>query len=554
MADAPARPLLSAAAIWRVADLLRGGMEPVEYGPVILAFTMLRRLELSRARPACWLDAVACAPDPVGRLDRLIARLPASVRDILSHLEVMPLARRLARTGRLAAMAAHFAALDLSPDRYGSEAMARLFEELVHHFSTSHRTGAHFTPPEVTDLMVDLVFAPDGPGTHHALYDPAAGTGALLGRAADRLLARGVTVDLFGQEIGSRACALCRADMLLRGHAPGHIASGDTLAHDGHAGRRFARMLSNPPFGLDWRHIRDTIQAEHARGNAGRFAPGLPRVSDGSMLFMLHLVAHMRGRRAGGARIGVVTHGAALSGGGPESGESAIRRYLVDQGLIDTIIALPTDMFVNTGIATYVWILDNNRPAARRDRVRLVDATGLWQRAPSGSGEKRREMTPAHIAAVVQACMVDTAMDIIRCDGTDGTPESWQVLAHNAPAPDGARDGRRIAFSRILPGREFLYHSLTVMRPARDGAPARTAFRVGMEHDPQAWFSQMIQPYDPEARLDTGRTGIGCAISFARYFSHDAPARPLAEIEADLRQSMAQLVALMPDGDDAEPE
>ncbi|WP_369523281.1 class I SAM-dependent DNA methyltransferase [Komagataeibacter swingsii] len=547
-----ARPLFSAAAIWRVADLLRGGVAPAEYGPVILAFTMLRRLELSRARPARGLDAMARAADPLACLDRLIGRLPASVRDITAQLEVMPLARRLARAGMLGTVAAHFAALDLSPTRYGTEAMARLFEELVHHFATSHRTGAHFTPPEVTDLMVDLVFAPDGPGAHHALYDPAAGTGALLGRAADRLLARGITVDLFGQEISPRACALCRADMLLRGRAPGRVACGDTLAHDGHAGRRFARMLSNPPFGLDWRHIRDAIQAEHATGDAGRFAPGLPRVADGSMLFMLHLVAHMRGRRAGGARIGVVTHGAALSGGGAESGESAIRRYLVEHGLIDTIIALPTDLFVNTGIATYVWILDNDRPAARRDRVRLVDATGLWRRATSGSGEKRREMTQAHIAAVVQACMADTAMDIIQCAGPDGAPASWQVLAHEIPTPDDATDRRRIAFSRILPGREFLYHSLTVTRPARDGAPARTTFRVGMEHDPQAWFSRMVQPYDPEARLDAARTGMGCAISFARYFSHDAAPRPLAEIAAELRQSMARLVALMPGGDEGE--
>ncbi|GAN86916.1 type I restriction-modification system subunit M [Komagataeibacter intermedius] len=549
MAEARPPPLLSAAAIWRVADLLRGGMEPAEYGPVILVFTMLRRLELSRARPARWLDAVARAPDPLACLDRLTNRLPGVVRDIISQLEVMPLARRLARADLLGGLAAHFTALDLSPARHGTEAMARLFEELVHHFADTRRTGAHFTPPEVTDLMVDLVFAPDGPGARHNLYDPAAGTGALLGRAADRLRQRGITVDLFGQEISHRACALCRADMLLRGRAPGQIVCGDTLAHDGHAGRRFARMLSNPPFGLDWRHIRAAIQAEHAQGHAGRFAPGLPRVADGSMLFMLHLVAHMRSPRAGGARIGVVTHGAALTGGSADSGESAIRRYLVEHDLIDAVIALPADMFVNTGIATYVWILDNNRPAARRGTVRLVDATGLWQRALSGGGEKRREMTSYHIDAVLRACTVDAAMDVLLRDGADGAPVAWQVLAHDAPTPDGAADMRRTPFSCLLPGREFLYRSLMVTRPGRDGAPVRTAFRVGMEHDPQAWFSQMIRPYDPDARLDTTRTATGCAISFARYFHHPVPLRPLQEIEADLRRSMARLVALMPGGE-----
>lgn len=536
--------MLSAPAIWRIAERLRGVVPPGEYGPVILAFTVLRRLELARGRPVAALAAVARAASPQARLETLIARLPAPVRGMMARMEMDLIAPRLARAGVLGDVAAHFAALDLSPALYGTQDMARLFEELVHHFDSSEDTGAHYTPPEVGDLMTDLVFAPDGAGMRHALYDPAVGTGALLGRAADRLAGRGVMVDLFGQEISPRACAICQADMLLRGRNPAHIQPGNTLAQDHHGRRRFARMLANPPFGLEWRSIRPAIQAEHAAGAAGRFAAGLPRVADGSMLFMQHLLAKMRKPAHGGARAGMVTHGAALGGGGAESGESAIRRHLVDHDLIDTLIALPPDMFVNTGIATYVWILDNCKPAGRQGMVRLVDATGLWQRCPRSSGEKRREMTQAHIAAVVQASMAGHDMDLIVQPGTEGAPAGWHAVTHDGSVRTDGACARPL--SRTVKGEDFLYHSLSVERAATsDGAPTRLTFTVDGAHDPQAWFARMIQPFDPTARLDRTRSTTGCAISFARHFGTPSPPRALDAIEADLHHSMARLAALM---------
>ncbi|ATU72624.1 Type I restriction enzyme EcoprrI M protein [Gluconacetobacter sp. SXCC-1] len=542
--------LLSAPAIWRIAELLRGVVPPGEYGPVILAFTVLRRLELARGRPVSALAAVASVADPLARLETLLGRLPAPVRGMMAQMEMGPLATRLARAGVLGRVAAHFAALDLSPALYGTQAMARLFEELVRHFDAGQATGAHYTPPEIGDLMTDLVFAPDAAGTRHALYDPAAGTGVLLGRAADRLAGRGVAVDLFGQEISARACAICQADMLLRGRNPAHILPGNTLAVDHHASRRFARMLANPPFGVDWRAIRPLVQAEHATGSAGRFAAGLPRVADGSMLFMLHLLARMRAPARGGARVGMVTHGAALAGGGADSGESAIRRHLVDHDLIDTVIALPGDMFVNTGIATYVWILDNRKPAGRQGMVRLVDATGLWRRCPRSSGEKRREMTQAHIATVVQAALAGTDMDLIVQPGADGAPARWQAVA--CDGPEGQDGTGCVPLSRIVPGRDFLYRSVSVERRVREaGAAARTTFTMDMADDPDSWFARMILPFDPTAKLDMARCATGCAISFARYFSRPAPPRPLAAIRAELRRSMARLAALMP-GDDGD--
>ncbi|GAB6966013.1 class I SAM-dependent DNA methyltransferase [Komagataeibacter kakiaceti JCM 25156] len=567
--------MLSPSAIWRIADLLRGSVQPAEYGPVILAFTVLRRMEQARARPASMLAAVRQAPDRLAAFEALLARLPAPVRRIMTQLEALPLARRLARAGVLEGVVTHFAALDLAPARYGSEAMAHLFEELVHHFTQSRGTGAHYTPPEVTNLMTDLVFAPDAAGARHDLYDPAAGTGALLGRAADRLRARGVDVRLFGQELNVQSCALCRADLLLRGQKPQNIAQGDTLLADGHRGRRFARMLANPPFGLDWRHIRDAIRAEHAQGSAGRFAAGLPRVSDGSMLFMLHLLAKMRAPRHGGGRVGVVTHAAALCGGGAETGESAIRRYLVEHDLIDTVIALPTDMFINTGIATYVWILDNRKPAARRGRIRLIDASPLWRRTPRGSGEKRREMAGTHLAAITRAYGADGELDIALRENADGAAEALALLPRDLPegqwppasamesqSPDPTGEGddaslpptsgwtRRAGFSRIVAGREFLYRSLVVEHPARAGAPARTVFTIPMDLEPQAWFTRMIQPHDPEARLDMTRAAVGCAISFASHFHRPVLPRPLDEITADLQRSMARLVALAAEEED----
>ncbi|WP_130730920.1 class I SAM-dependent DNA methyltransferase [Komagataeibacter xylinus] len=537
-------PLLSAAAIWRIAGQLRRVLPPVEYGPAILAFTVLRRLEQARPPARGGLAAIACATDPLGVLAGQIERLPAAMRDIMAQLEIERLARRLAAVGMLGPLAAHFAALDLSPTLHGSEAMARLFEELVSHFTTTQGTGTHYTPPEVADLMVDLVCAPDTPGTRPALYDPAAGTGVLLGRAADRLRARGVMVDLYGQELSRQSCALARADLLLRGLRPRQVVHGDTLLADGHARQRFGRMLANPPFGLDWRAIRASVEAEHALGARGRFGPGLPRVSDGSMLFMLHLLAKMRAPRHGGSRIGVVTHGAALNGGGVESGESAIRRYLVEHDLIDTLIALPQDMFINTGISTYVWVLDNNKPAARRGLVSLVNAAALWQRCSRSHGEKRREMTQAHVAAVVQAALDGTELDLEVRDGPDGAPAAWRLM----PPEEGAAQGRRTGFARQVPARAFLYRSLSVTCADHAGAPTRTVFTTSMETDPQDWFDRLIAPHDPTARLDMARAGIGCAISFARYFDTSEPCRALPEIEADMRASMARLAALMPGG------
>ncbi|WP_240906357.1 class I SAM-dependent DNA methyltransferase [Komagataeibacter xylinus] len=535
-------PLLSASAIWRIAGQLRRVLQPVEYGPAILAFTVLRRLEQARPSTGRGLAAIACADDPLRALSGLIARLPAALRDIMAQLEVDRLARRLAAVDTLGLLAAHFAALDLSPTLYGSEAMAQLFEELVSHFTTTQGTGTHYTPPEVADLMVDLVCAADTPGTRLALYDPAAGTGALLGRAADRLHARVVTADLYGQELNAQSCALARADLLLRGLKPRQMVQGDTLLADGHARQRFGRMLANPPFGLDWRAISASIQAEHALGAQGRFGPGLPRVSDGSMLFMLHLLAKMRAPRHGGSRIGVVTHAAALNGGGVESGESAIRRYLVEHDLIDTVIALPQDMFINTGIGTYVWVLDNSKPAARRGLVSLVNAAALWRRCSRSHGEKRREMTQAHVAAVVQAALDGAELDLDVQDGPDGAPASWRLVPPAVAVPQGRRTG----FARQVPARAFLYRSLSVTCADHAGAPTRTVFTTSMETDPQEWFDRLIAPHDPTARLDRARAGIGCAISFARYFDTSAPCRPLPEIEADLRQSMARLAALMP--------
>lgn len=577
------RPLLTAGAIWRIADLLRGALQPGDYGPVILAFTVLRRLEQARARSASKLEGVAQATDGLATFETLLARLPRPVQSIMTQLDVLALAHRLAQAGLLNAVAAHFAALDLAPTHYGTEGMARLFEELVHHFTTSRGTGVHYTPPEVTDLMVDLVFAPDNAPSRHDLYDPAAGTGGLLGRAADRLQARGVEIRLFGQELGQQSCALCRADLLLRGQSPAQITQGNTLTEDGHGKRRFARMLANPPFGLDWRGIRAAIQAEHASGPAGRFAAGLPRLSDGSMLFMQHLLAKMRSPGHGGSRVGVVTHAAALSGGGAESGESAIRRYLVEHDLIDAIIALPMGMFVNTGIATYVWILDNSKPAARQGKVRLIDASVLWRRAMRSSGEKRREMTQQHLTAIVEACMAAGEMDMVLYEGKDGAAVYWYMLAADAPQgeasfqddacppapvmegdrppgrndPDICFDGSdrndepisscRVRFSRIVSGQDFLYRSLVVERPAHDGAPTRTVFLTDMEQDPHAWFASMIRPHDADARLDMTRAQVGCAISFPRYFQRPAPPRPVEEIMRDLQCSMDRLAALMPD-------
>ena len=438
----------TAAFIWAVADLLRGDFKQSQYGRIILPFTLLRRLE-------CVLeptkDAVLAAarehqskPDPVreklllraagqpffnasqlnlGSLsdtqtgDDLMSYVQAfsqDAREIFEHFEFEGFVQQLSANNLLYQVVQRFASIDLSPERISNFGMGIIFEELIRKFaeSSNETAGEHFTPRDIVHLTTSLVLTGQEdvlkPNRIVTIYDPTAGTGGFLSEGEEYIqqISEKVTVSLHGQELNPESYAICKADMLIKGQDVSQIKLGNTLSDDQLAGEHFDFMLANPPFGVEWKKVQKQVTDEHKqKGYDGRFGPGLPRVSDGSLLFLMHLVSKMR-RPEGetkGSRIGIILNGSPLFTGGAGSGESEIRRYLLQHDLVEAIVALPTDMFYNTGIATYVWILSNHKPAARKGKVQLINATERYSKMRKSLGSKRQFISDADIEAVVRA-------------------------------------------------------------------------------------------------------------------------------------------------------
>jgi len=413
--------------------------------------------------------------------------------------------------------------------------MGLVFEELIRKFAelSNETAGEHFTPREVIRLMVNLLFVEDDdalakPGAVRSLYDPTAGTGGMLSVAGEHLatLNPEARLVMYGQELNPESYAICKADMLIKGQDIANIVFGNTLSADGLPGKHFDYMLSNPPFGVEWKKIEREIRKEaEEKGFDGRFGPGLPRVSDGSLLFLMHLLAKMRPSKDGGSRFGIVLNGSPLFTGGAGSGESEIRRYVIENDLVEAIIGLPVDMFYNTGISTYVWIVSNRKPAARKGKLQLIDASGFWQKMRKSLGSKRKELSPDHIE------------DITKLFG-----EFREVT----------RDG--VPISRIFANEEFGYRTITVERPERDaegtvllgmkgkgkGKPVpdsnlRDTENVPLREDVEAYFAREVLPHARDAWIDDEKTKIGYEIPFNRHFYVFKPPRPLAEIDKDLK-------------------
>ena len=329
-----------------------------------------------------------------------------------------------------------------------------------------------------------------------------------------------------GQELNPESYAICKADMLIKGQDVANIVFGNTFSDDGHAHKKFDYMLSNPPFGVEWKKVEKEIRREHeTQGFNGRFGPGLPRVSDGSLLFLLHLLSKMRPAVEGGSRFGIVLNGSPLFTGGAGSGESEIRRYVLENDLVEAIIALPKDMFYNTGISTYVWILSNRKPEHRKGKLQLIDASGFWQKMRKSLGSKRKELSDEHIE------------EITRLFGN--------FLEKN--------DGKK-PISRILPNTEFGYCTITSERPLRDAedkiilaekgkgkgkpqpdAALRDTENVPLSEDVEDFFKREILPRAPDAWIDREKTKVGYEIPFNRYFYVFEPPRELIAIDADLK-------------------
>ena len=599
--------------IWSVADLLRGDYKQSEYGRVILPFTVLRRLDcvLEATKPAVLAEFEAKTraglnPDPfllrkagqsfyntspldlgklLGDQDHIRQNLYAYIqgfspaaRDIFERFDFHTQIERLAKANLLYLVTEKFANIDLHPEVVDNATMGGVFEELIRKFAeiSNETAGEHFTPREVIRLMVNLLFIEDdnvltpGNAVVRTLYDPTAGTGGMLSVAGEYLLEHNpqARLTLFGQELNDESYAICKADMLIKGQDVANIVAGNTLSDDGHPQRRFDYMLSNPPFGVEWKKVEKAVRDEHEKkGFDGRFGPGLPRVSDGSMLFLLHLIAKMRPATDGGSRFGIVLNGSPLFTGGAGSGESEIRRYVLENDLLEAIVGLPTDMFYNTGISTYVWVLSNRKPDVRKGQVQLIDASGFWQKMRKSLGSKRKELSEDHIATVprlfgrfVEAEMV-TALDA----KSQPLGEPALVIVGEPPpsAPEGGRL-KRVPISRIFRTRDFGYTTITVERPLRDeagnvvladrgkqkGKPvADSALRdtenVPLSEDIAAYFAREVLPHAPDAWIDEEKSKVGYEIPFNRHFYVFEPPRSLEVIDEELKAVSARIVAML---------
>jgi type I restriction enzyme M protein len=556
--------------IWSVADLLRGDYKQSEYGKVILPFTVLRRLDcvLESTKAAVLTEkekrekaGVNAEPfllrkagqffyntspldlkklmgdqDHIGEnLRAYMQAFSPAVRDIFESFEFHTQIDKLAKSGLLYLVTEKFANIDLHPEVVSNAQMGAVFEELIRKFAelSNETAGEHFTPREVIRLMVNLLFIEDDEaltkrGVVRSIYDPTAGTGGMLSVAGEHLASMNADARLvmYGQELNPESYAICKADMLIKGQDIANIIFGNTLSADGLHGKSFDYMLSNPPFGVEWKKIEKEIRKEaEQHGFNGRFGPGLPRVSDGSLLFLLHLVSKMRPAVDGGSRFGIVLNGSPLFTGGAGSGESEIRRYVLENDLVEAIIGLPTDMFYNTGISTYVWIVSNRKPAARKGKVQLIDASGFWQKMRKSLGSKRKELSPEHIE------------DITRLFGC---------------FEESIRDG--VPISRIFKNEDFGYRTITVERPERDAkgkivlgskgkgkgqpvpdAALRDTENVPLSENVETYFEREVLPHAPDAWIDHEKTKVGYEIPFNRHFYVFKPPRPLAEIDAELK-------------------
>src|SRR5664280_1421672 len=436
-----------AAFIWSVADLLRGDYKQSEYGKVILPLTVIRRLDcvleatkqavIDRHRQLAGrienmepvLQAVAgqqfyntspltftkLLDDPNTIADSLqlyIGGFSETARDVIDKFDFGIQIDKLRRGNLLYKVIGKFAEIDLHPDAVTNIEMGYLYEELIRKFSelSNETAGEHFTPREVIRLMVNLLFIDDAdiltrPGIVKTLCDPACGTGGMLSVAEDHLrsLNPQARLEVFGQELNAETYAICRSDMMLKGQDASHIAYGNSFSEDHHEGERFDYLLANPPFGVEWKKVEAEVRGEAEKnGFGGRFGAGLPRINDGSFLFLQHMIFKMKRPAAGGSRLAIVFNGSPLFTGAAGSGESEIRRWIIENDWLEAVVALPDQLFYNTGISTYFWVVTNRKSGERQGRVALVDARESWEKMRKSLGQKRKQIGDEQIDEITR--------------------------------------------------------------------------------------------------------------------------------------------------------
>ncbi len=499
-----------AAYIWSLADLLRGDFKQSQYGRIILPFTLLRRLEgVLESSKAAVLEAnenVQKMDIPEEAKERLLIRstdklsffniskmdlsklgeadiksnllsyvqgFSNNAREIFEYFKFDEFVGQLNDANLLYKIVQQVRKTDLSPKNISNHDMGLVFEELIRRFaeSSNETAGEHFTPRDIVRLTTSLVFMEDDDalskeGIIRTIYDPTAGTGGFLSSGMEYLFEHnpGGVMKAYGQELNPESYAICKADMLIKGQDVSNIKLGNTLSNDQLYADKFDYMLSNPPFGVDWKKIEKDIKDEHSlKGYEGRFGPGLPRVSDGSLLFLLHLINKLRDKIDGGGRIGIILNGSPLFTGGAGSGESEIRRYILEADLLEAIIALPTDMFYNTGIATYVWIISNKKSDERKGKVQLINGVNLCGKMRKSLGSKRNEMSDADIRTITRTF---GAFEVVDARELDKPAE--QKSNRGRQSANATPEAPKTFASKIFANHEFGYRRITIERPLRE--------------------------------------------------------------------------------------
>ncbi|MCM1316297.1 MAG: type I restriction-modification system subunit M [Clostridiales bacterium] len=557
-----------AALIWAIADKLTGVYKPHEYGEVILPLTVIRRFDciLADTKDAVLekYESVKTLPmhdvflkkaagglefyntskytferlldDPDNIEDNFrdyLNGFSENVRGIIEKFKFDSHITTMANKGILYIVIKEFTSpkANLHPDVISNLEMGYIFEEIIRRFSESHNedAGQHYTPREVIRLMVNILFNDDndilsGNNVAKTIYDPACGTGGMLSVAEEYLHELNKSTELlaFGQELNDQTFAICKADMLIKGNNADYIKDGNTLSDDQFEGHTFDYIISNPPFGREWKNEKTKVEAEAKRGFAGRFGAGLPATSDGQMLFLMTAISKMKDISQGGSRIAIIHNGSPLFTGDAGSGASNIRKYILENDLLEAIIALPNDIFYNTGIATYIWVLSNKKAGTKREgKVQLINANGLFEKRRKALGNKRNDIPESAIE------------EITRLYG----------------------DFRETEISKIFDNEDFGYTKIIVERPLRDengelvlkkskkqpDSSLRDTENVPLNEDIQEYFKREVLPFAPDAWIDEKKSKVGYEIPFTRYFyKYEAP-KPSAEIMAEILELEKEL-------------
>lgn len=563
--------------LWAIAEKLTGSYKPHEYGLVILPLTVIRRfdciLEKTHDKVLQKAKEIEKMPEPIKNIqfqqitghpfyntsnftlkdvvanpnqvnknfENYLNGFSANIRDeIIAKFNFGEQLKRLKDKDLLLIVLQEFVTekADFSPDKISNIEMGYIFEELIRRFSEAHNedAGQHYTPREVIELMTELLFIDDEDIQNKkecskSIYDPACGTGGMLSVASEYIEKRNlpVTLESYGQEINDETYAICKADILIKskdGKQAENIRNGNTLSDDKFGGLTFDYILSNPPFGREWKNEKTKVEQEADLGDKGRFGPGLPKISDSQMLFMLNIIAKMDKQNGKAA---VIHNGSPLFTGDAGSGTSNIRKYILENDLLDAIIALPNDIFYNTGIATYIWIFNNRKAKNRKNKVQLINANSLFEKRRKALGNKRNDISEENIKQIVGLYSKYKKNDL----------------------------------SMIFDTKDFGYTTITVERPLKDenGKPIlkngkkqpdsslRDTENVPLKEDIKEYFNREVLPFAPDAWIDEKKNVVGYEIPFTRYFyKYEAP-KPSAEImeeikslEKDLMTSLSQIM------------